>query len=79
MNLLPSFCSGGRSGTVCALALFLAQPLLAQPPESGQAFKTPEAAVAALARATAQEDAAALRTLFGPKAADPPVETGCAM
>jgi hypothetical protein len=52
------------------LALALNLPIAASAADTGETFATPEAAVSALVLATGAEDGSALRTVFGPAAAD---------
>lgn len=53
-----------------AVALALALPCATAAAEIGQLFDTPEAAVSALEKATADKDSDALRSIFGPAAAE---------
>ncbi len=62
------FCVVKSAGLVLALALSL--PVAGTVADTGQTFATPEAAVAALVRATTAEGGDALRAIFGPASAD---------
>jgi len=52
------------------LALALNLPIAASAADTGETFATPEEAVSALVQATGAQDGNALRTVFGPAAAD---------
>ena len=52
------------------MALALSLPVAGTAADTGKAFQTPEEAVSALLRATGAEDGTALRTIFGPAAAE---------
>jgi hypothetical protein len=62
------FCVVKSGGLVLALALSV--PVAGTAADTGKAFATPEEAVSALLRATGAEDGTALRTIFGPAAAE---------
>ena len=61
-----------RLAKACSLVLALALnlPIASSAADTGETFATPEEAVSALVRATAAQDGNALRTVFGPAAAD---------
>ena len=67
-RIVPNSISTGRRALGLALALFAAAQVNAA--ETGKAFATPEAAVAALAHEVKTENRAGLHAIFGPAADD---------